>query len=142
MPDITRILDIAAPPSRVWAQFAEPAGMRSWLADDLDIDLQRGGEYRMTGPDGTTITGTVLEIVPEGRLVLSWCEQDAGWRHPARLVFLLEAVTTGTRVTLRHDGFAGIGSPRWAAIEQAYVRGLAEHPVLEALAAAVGADVA
>ena len=44
MPDITRILDIAAPPSRVWAQFAEPAGMRSWLADDLDIDLQRGGE--------------------------------------------------------------------------------------------------
>jgi uncharacterized protein YndB with AHSA1/START domain len=140
MPDVTRTLDIAAAPSRVWRWFTSVEGLRAWLPSDLEIDLQVGGGYRMTGPDGTTITGTVLEIVPEGRLVLSWFEEGAGWQHPARLVIALAPVATGTRVRLAHDGFAGIGSPRWAAIEEAYHRGLTKHAVLEALAAAVGVD--
>jgi uncharacterized protein YndB with AHSA1/START domain len=140
VPDVTRSIEIAAPPSRVWRWLATPDALRRWLHPELDIDLRVGGGYRMPGgDDGTRISGTVLEIVPEGRLVLSWLEEDAGWTAPGRLVLELAPITSGTRVTLVHDGFAGIGSPRWEQIRDAYERGADTHRVLEDLAAVVTA---
>lgn len=142
MPEVVRSLDIAAPPSVVWQSFASQEALREWLSPDLEIDLRVGGSYRMSGGDGTTpISGTVLELVPEGRLSLSWLEEEAGWLHPARLLFTLAPVTTGTVVTLMHDGFAGIGTAGWSATAQAYERGADRHRVLERLAGRVGARV-
>ncbi|MBO0812703.1 MAG: SRPBCC domain-containing protein [Microlunatus sp.] len=135
MPQVARSLDIAAPPSAVWAWFTTPDNLRRWLAPNLDIDLREGGSYRLQGPDGTWISGVVLELVPEGRLVLSWLEEDAGWVHPGRLVVELLAVPAGTRVTLVHDGFAGIGKAGWQSTMQAYERGADKHLVLQRLAA-------
>lgn len=137
MPHVARSLEIAAPPSAVWTWFATPENLRRWLAPTLEINLCEGGSYRMLGPDGTSISGTVLELVPEGRLVLSWLEEDAGWAHPGRLVVDLAAVPAGTRVTLVHDGFAGIGKEGWRGIMQAYERGADKHQVLQRLAALV-----
>jgi len=134
MPHITRSLDIAARPSQVWRHLADQEGLRRWMLPDLEIDLRPGGTYRATGPDGTGITGTVLEIVPEGRLIVSWFEQDAGWVHPARLVVSLQAIATGCRVSLVHDGFAGIGTEHWQQTEAAYERGADAHRILPALA--------
>jgi hypothetical protein len=92
----------------------------------------------MLGGDGETwISGQVLELVPEGKLILSWLEEGAGWAHPGRLVIELAAAAVGTRVTLTHDGCAGIGTPTWRRTADAYRRGVSEHPVLDDLAAAV-----
>lgn len=138
MPDISRTLDIAAPPSSVWHWLSGQDELRRWMLPDLEIDLQVGGTYRAIGTDDkTTITGTVLEIIPEGRLVLSWLEEDAGWVHPARLVISLEAVRSGCRATLVHDGFAGIGTDSWERTAAAYERGIGVHRILPALADAV-----
>src|SRR5439155_26754947 len=94
--------------------------------------------YQMLGADGQTrISGTVLEFVPERRLVLSWLEEGAGWVHPARLLVTLEPTASGTRVGLAHDGFAGIGTPGWDATLEAYERGADKHKVLQRLAEAV-----
>jgi uncharacterized protein YndB with AHSA1/START domain len=72
MPQVIRSIEIPAPPSGVWRWLSTQEGLRRWLAPDLDIDLTVGGAYRMLGTDGQTwISGTVLELVPEGRLVLS-----------------------------------------------------------------------
>jgi uncharacterized protein YndB with AHSA1/START domain len=140
MPEVVRTIEIAAPPSRVWRLLASQDGLRRWLPPDLTIDLRVGGAYTMTGPDGTTaISGTVLELVPEGRLVLSWMEDGSGWTHPGRLVIDLAPIAGGTRVSLAHDGFAGIGTPGWAQTYEAYERGADRHRVLEQLAAAVAA---
>ncbi|GAB3925141.1 hypothetical protein GCM10011575_04990 [Microlunatus endophyticus] len=141
MPQVERTLDIAAPPSTVWAWFSTPERLRRWLAPSLDIDLREGGSYRMRGADDETwISGTVLELVPEGRLVLSWLEEDAGWLNPGRLVVALTAVPAGTRISLVHDGFAGIGKPGWQATRQAYERGADKHLILQQLAAVVAGD--
>jgi len=140
MPQVTRSLEIAAPPSVVWSWFTTAEKLRRWIAPSLDIDLREGGGYRMQGPDGTWISGVVLELVPEGRLVLSWIEEDSGWLHPGRLVIELQPVSAGTRVSLVHDGFAGIGTHGWRNIMQAYERGADRHLVLQRLADLVAAQ--
>ena len=137
MPQVTSTLEIAAPPSKVWKWFASQQRLRQWISPTIEIDLRVGGEYRMTGPDGTTISGVVLEYVPEGQLVLSWIEEDAGWTNPGRLVVSLTAIPTGTLMTLVHDGFAGIGKQGWESTMAAYERGIDRHQVLQHLAAAV-----
>jgi hypothetical protein len=74
--------------------------------------------------------------------VLSWLEEGGGWEHPARLVIALAPTAAGTRVSLAHDGFAGIGKPTWQGTLQAYERGADRHRVLERLAERVTQSVA
>jgi len=135
MPEVIRSIDIEAPHSAVWRLLATQEALQRWLSPSLEIDLRVGGAYRLLGADGETwISGTVLELVPEGSLVLSWLEEGSGWLHPARLVISLAPTSSGTRVTLTHDGFAGIGKPGWPGTLQAYERGADRHRILERLA--------
>jgi hypothetical protein len=60
--------------------------------------------------------------------------------NPARLVITLARTVVGTRVTLIHDGFEGIGRSDWAETVQDYERGADRHRVLDRLADLVRAD--
>jgi uncharacterized protein YndB with AHSA1/START domain len=133
-PRVVRSIEIAAPPSVVWRWLSTQEGLRRWLSPSVEIDLRVGGSYRLLGPDDTWITGRVLELVPEGSLVMSWFEEGGDWVHPARLVIALTPTPTGTTVTLTHDGFAGIGKPAWRDTLRAYERGADAHRVLDQLA--------
>jgi uncharacterized protein YndB with AHSA1/START domain len=140
MPSVARSIEIKAPPSAVWRWLATEDALRRWLSPSLDIDLRVGGSYRLLGPDEeTAITGTVLEVIEEGCLVLSWLEEGGNWVHPCRLVIALTPTPSGTQVTLTHDGFAGIGRPGWPNTVQSYERGADRHAVLERLADLVSA---
>ena len=143
MPEVVRTIEIVAPPSGVWRWMATQEGLRRWLGPSLEIDLRVGGSYRLLGLDEETwITGSVLEIVPEGGLVLSWLEEGGDWVYPARLVITLTPTQKGTQVTLTHDGFAGIGKPSWPDTLRAYERGADRHRILDLLAELVSAAVA
>jgi uncharacterized protein YndB with AHSA1/START domain len=130
MPSVVRTIEIPAPPSAVWRWFATPDGLRRWLAPTLEIDLRVGGRYRMLGGDDETwISGTVLELVPEGRLVLSWLEEErSGPSRTARRQ--AHADSRRHRGSLVHDGFAGIGIDNWTATVEGYERGADRHHVL------------
>ena len=105
------------------------------MTPNIDIDLRVGGAYRFLGPDNETwVSGTVLELVPEKRLILSWLEEGNGWIEPARLVITLAATAAGTQVTLVHDGFEGVGRPDWGEMVQDYERGADRHRILDRLA--------
>src|SRR5215831_5880782 len=105
MQQVTRSIEIQAAPSRVWRWLATQEGLRRWISSNIEIDLRVGGRYRFLGPDDRTwISGTVLELVPEKSLILSWLEEGSGWANPARLVITLAGSPQGTRVTLIHDG--------------------------------------
>ena len=102
--------------------------------------MRVGGAYRFSGPDGKTwISGKVLELQPEKSLILSWLEEGSGWVNPARLVIRLAPTAGGTRVTLIHDGFEGIGVGNAAEWIQDYERGADAHRILERLADLVSA---
>jgi uncharacterized protein YndB with AHSA1/START domain len=140
MPEVTRSIEILARPSVVWRWLATQEGLRAWISANIEIDLRVGGTYRFLGPDNKTwVSGTVLELVPEGSLILSWLEEGSGWTHPARLVISLLPVAAGTKVTLIHEGFAGIGRPDWSETVEDYERGADHHRILERLADLVNA---
>ncbi len=135
MPEVSRSIEIDAPPSTVWRWLATPEALRRWLSPNLDIDLRVGGAYRLRNPgEDTWISGTVLELIPEGALILSWFEEGGDWVHPARLLITLSPTPAGTRVAVVHDGFAGIGKPGWPDTQRAYERGADRHRILERLA--------
>jgi uncharacterized protein YndB with AHSA1/START domain len=141
MPSIHRLIDIQAPPTVVWRWLATQEMLRRWLSPNMEIDLQVGGAYRFLGPDNKTwISGKVLELQPEDRLILSWFEEGGDWLHPKRLVISLAPTPVGTRVTLIHEGFSGIGTPDWRATMEDYRHGADQHRILETLAELVHAD--
>lgn len=141
MPQVTRSLEIRATPSKVWRYLASRDGLSRWISPDLEIDLTVGGRFRFLGQDQKTwVSGTVLEIVPEGWLILSWMEEGQGWMHPARLVLALEASRGGTRASMTFDGFAGLGRADWTDVVADYERGSDQHKTLEKLAALVMED--
>ena len=132
---VTRSLEIRAAPGKVWRYFASQDGLRRWISPDLDIDLRVGGRFRFLGPDAKTwVSGTVLDMVPEGWLILSWMEEGQGWQHPARLTLALEATGAGTRASMTFDGFAGVGRADWPDLVADYERGSDQHNTLQALA--------
>jgi uncharacterized protein YndB with AHSA1/START domain len=135
MPQVVRLIEIQAAPSKVWRWIATQEGLRCWISSNIQIDLRVGGGYRFLGPDDQTwISGSVLELVPEKKLILSWLEEGSGWVHPARLVVTLAPTAVGTQVTLIHDGFEAIGRSDWAETVKDYERGADLHRVLDRLA--------
>jgi uncharacterized protein YndB with AHSA1/START domain len=138
---VIRTIEICATPSKVWRFIATQEALRRWISANLEIDLQVGGKYRFLGPDNKTwVSGQVMELVPEGWLILSWLEEDQGWTHPARFVIALEACAAGTKVTIIHDGFAATGVASWPELVADYEQGSDAHGILDKLAALVNAD--
>lgn len=107
-------VEIAAPPERVFQALTTEELTKWWGADDMyrttrfAIDLRPGGTWRTDGrgADGSDfhVEGEVLEVVPPKRLVQTW---KPSWEPgPATtIVYTLEPIDGGTRVTVRHSGF-------------------------------------
>jgi uncharacterized protein YndB with AHSA1/START domain len=130
---VVRSVEIGAPPGAVWHWLATQEGLRQWISSNLQIDLHVGGSYRFLGPDDATwVSGFVLELIEERSLILSWLEEGKGWLRSARLVIALAPTSTGTRVTLIHDGFENIG-PDWSDAVMDYERGADRHRILDRL---------
>ena len=67
------------------------------------ISREIGGSF--TAYDGA-LSGTILELVPDAKIVQSWRGSDEGWvaGHFSTATFTLEAIDGGTRLTFRQTG--------------------------------------
>lgn len=121
---------IAAPVERVFQAIADPDQRRQWWGQqglyrttEMYSDLRPGGKWWSAGvgADGVAfrVEGEYLEVVPPRLLVHTWLPS---WTHPLETVVRWELepcevpglegsgaqkVATGTRVKIRHEGFAG-----------------------------------
>jgi uncharacterized protein YndB with AHSA1/START domain len=110
-------VDIAVPPQRVFAALTDGAEITRWWGDDAvyrttswKSDFRVGGQWRADGigADGHPfyVGGEFLEIDAPRKLVQTWEPQwDPG--ATTTITYVLAATETGTRLTLRHEGFKG-----------------------------------
>jgi len=107
-------VEVAAPPERVFRALASREVVGWWIRPgafdtrEWTGDLRVGGPWRASGvargnPYG--LEGEFLEVDPPRRLVHTW--HVVGTPGPTTTVtYLVEPLGGGTRVTLRHEGFA------------------------------------
>lgn len=91
--DVTREVLLPADPEDVWAALTDPDRLAEWLADEVELDLEPGGEATFRWEDGEVRTGFVEAIEPPALLALWW---RAEGEELSRVELTLEAVSGGT----------------------------------------------
>jgi uncharacterized protein YndB with AHSA1/START domain len=107
-------VDIAAAPERVFtaissAEMAEWWGsVETYRVTKWSADLRAGGTWRCEGvsADGRSfaVFGDVLQVEPPHLLVQTW-QYEGQPSPPTTLRYRIDAISGGSRVTVRHDGF-------------------------------------
>jgi uncharacterized protein YndB with AHSA1/START domain len=101
---------VPAPPGRVWRAFADPDELSAWfwpprLQARAGIDAVPGGALRIRSEVADLgISGTVTAVEEERSLSSTW--RWDGEEHETHVTIELAPEGGGTRVTVRHDGFA------------------------------------
>ena len=98
---VQRELELAAEPQDVWRAMTDPARLRAWLADEVELELRPGGDARFV-VDGEPRSGWVEEVRPpsdgdSGRLVFWW---QADSEPAARVCLEVEGTDIGARVRI------------------------------------------
>ena len=95
------------PPSKVWKVITTREHLGRWLMKN-DFEPRVGHRFQFRakpvgGWDGI-VNCEVLDLVPERKLVMTWCSNVID----TKLTILLEPSGAGTRFTLLHTGFRGL----------------------------------
>ena len=92
--EVTREVVFPTTPEEVWEALTEAERLEEWFANEVELDVRPGGTGRFRWDDGDERCAVVREVEPGERLVLDW--DDEG-----RVVFTLEEVPEGTRISVR-----------------------------------------
>jgi uncharacterized protein YndB with AHSA1/START domain len=100
-------LTIAAPVDVVWEHLTTAEGLTRWVGPDAVADPVPGGALRWTHPDGSTVVGRFVELVPHRRVVFTYGWEDGrmGVRPESTTVEIdLEEAEGVTTLRLVHRG--------------------------------------
>lgn len=114
---ILATVDIAVPPERVFRALTSADEVPLWWGDDAvyrtktwTSDLRVGGKWRAegVGSDGKpfSVEGEFLELDPPHKIVQTW-NPDWDRGETTTLTYRIAPVEGGSRLTVRHTGFAG-----------------------------------
>jgi uncharacterized protein YndB with AHSA1/START domain len=67
---------IAAPVEVVWEHLTTAAGLVRWVGPDAVADPVPDGTLRWTHPDGATVVGRFVELIPNRRIVFTYGWED------------------------------------------------------------------
>jgi uncharacterized protein YndB with AHSA1/START domain len=82
---------------RAWALLTEPAELREWLADEVELEPEEGAPVRAVwAADGEEREGVVEEVEDGRRLRFRWDDDATG--IPSRVEWTLDDAPGGTRV--------------------------------------------
>ena len=114
---IHAVVEIAAPPERVFRALCEPEELAAWWGSadtyrtfDWSIDLRPGGRWSasartQTDENISTVRGEYRTVEPPRVLEYTW---EASWEQfvPTLVRIEIEPTPVGARVTVIHSGFA------------------------------------
>jgi uncharacterized protein YndB with AHSA1/START domain len=105
---IERTVEIAHPPSKVWAALTTADGLGGWFGDEAAIDLRPGGSARMSWNHGFTVEMQVERVEEPTVFGYTWQISGLPEDDPRRtyVEFTLEPAGAGTRLTVVETGFA------------------------------------
>ena len=99
---VTREIVLEAPVEEVWSALTEPERLEEWFANDVELELEPGGEGTFRWDDGEERHAVVEEVDPERRFAFTWDESHVSIE--------LDEVEGGTRVTVTETVDAGWGT--------------------------------
>jgi len=94
---VSRSVELDAAPAEVWDALTEEALLAEWLADEVEIDAEPGGEIVCRYADGEERRGEVELVEEAERLAWSWRREGGG---SSRVELVLDAVAERTRLTV------------------------------------------
>ncbi|KAA2240713.1 SRPBCC domain-containing protein [Chitinophaga agrisoli] len=118
---ILAMADLAAPPERIFKLLTDAHDIEQWWGSDDTYRMRQweahtvpGGDYtvavRAANGDVFPASGTFLVVDAPYKLShtrkYEWDHPTLG-RHVTTISFLLQPIEAGTRLTVRHEGFAG-----------------------------------
>jgi uncharacterized protein YndB with AHSA1/START domain len=98
---------IAAPIEVVWAHLTTADGLVRWIGPEATADPVPGGALRWKHPDGATVVGRFVELIPYRRVVFTYGWEDGRMGVPAestRVEIDLVEADGATTVRLVHHG--------------------------------------
>ena len=112
---VSRSIDLDAPASAVWDAITDPSLLQQWLADEVELDPEAGGELACRTDGGEERRGTVERSEAGELLVFSW---SAPGGAPSRVELEIEALPDSTRLTVTETRLEAGGPParfEWSA---------------------------
>jgi uncharacterized protein YndB with AHSA1/START domain len=105
---IERTMELAHPPSAVWAALTTAEGLAGWFGNEAGIDLRPGGTAWMKWTDGFTADMRVERVEEPSVFGFTWHIYGLPDDDPRRtyVEFTLEPAGPGTRLTVTESGFA------------------------------------
>ena len=111
MSDIRIVRDYPHPPAKVWRALTDPALMALWGMRPEGFSPVVGTRFKLVAKPNPGWRGfvecEVLEVREASVLRYSWVGDENG--KPTYLAYMLEPHAGGTRLTLEHTGFTGVG---------------------------------
>jgi uncharacterized protein YndB with AHSA1/START domain len=102
---LDRTVTIGAPPQTVFRYFTNVDRWASWWGKGSTIDARPGGTMYIRYPDGTEVSGQVVEVAAPDRIVFTYGFNSGKPIPPgaSRVTIELAPIDEGTRLTLVHE---------------------------------------
>ena len=94
---LTRSVELDAAPAEVWDALTDDSLLGEWLADEVELEPEPGGEIVCRYADGEERRGEVELVEEAERLAWRWRRESGG---PSRVELVLDAVGDRTRLTV------------------------------------------
>jgi uncharacterized protein YndB with AHSA1/START domain len=94
---VTRSVELDAAPAGVWDALTEDGLLGEWLADEVELEAEPGGEIVCRYADGEERRGEVELVEEAERLAWTWRREGGA---PSRVELVLDAVADRTRLTV------------------------------------------
>jgi uncharacterized protein YndB with AHSA1/START domain len=105
---IERTVEIARPPTAVWAALTTAEGLGTWFGNSATINLRPGGTAQIAWSSGDKADLRIERVEEPAVFGFTWHIYGLPDDDPRRtyVEFTLEPTGTGTRLTVVESGFA------------------------------------